>query len=153
MADAVDEPVYKPVAMDEKQADAAEQPPPPPYFNILSQLRQVRQESKTPLQFGTKIVPILFASGRWGYYIQQAWTRALDVSWQIEFFFQQIKVLLTFIQALPLIWQGCMIAVGVLSYNECTIQEKIPIWLIVYGTTGIVLFLLRLANAIVAYLT
>ena len=47
------------------------------------------------------------------------------------------------------IWGAIIVYVGITYRNDCQVQYKIPIWLIVYGLLGIFIFILKVIDNIV----
>lgn len=61
-SDLVAAPAYDPVATTEQEVDHG-QGPPPSYFNVFSQLKVAKVESKSPHELGKKTVLIIINSG------------------------------------------------------------------------------------------
>lgn len=81
---------------------------PPSYFNIMSQLRHAKENSTGPADTITSSVSIICGS-------------------------VLFTVCLLIYSALPL----TQLIIGVTNQDKCTIEPRIPLWLIVYGSVGL----------------
>ncbi|RNA29176.1 hypothetical protein BpHYR1_037518 [Brachionus plicatilis] len=82
---------------------------PPSYFNVISQIKHAKSEAKSPADLGLRTLKILAGS----------------------FFF---SIILVISSVIPI----AMLIIGVISQEKCSIQSKIPLWLIVMGVGGVV---------------
>ena len=53
-----------------------------------------------------------------------------------------------FILTLSAILPGAMLIIGLININECPIDSKIPIWLIVFGCVGLFFIIIRISASI-----
>ncbi len=112
-------PVYNAVPTSEGNADA-----PPSYFNIVSQLREAKNNSSGPADTVKSTLSVLCGSAIFG-------------------------VCMLIYSALPV----AQFAVGLSKQDQCMIQPWIPMWLIVSGAVGVVYAFLKCLHMLIDFVS
>jgi len=112
-------PVYNAVPTSEGNADQ-----PPSYFNIMSQLRDAKNNSTGPADTIKSTLGVLCGSSIFGFCLLLS--SVIPVS---------------------------QLVIGLIKQDKCTIQPWIPMWLIVAGVVGIVYTFLRSIYTVIDYIS
>jgi hypothetical protein len=118
--------------------------PPPSYFNVVSQIRAAKQTAKNPIDLTQKTVAILCQSGT---SIHSFGPKNFQKNFLTKFFFQVFFTVFLLISSIVPI---ASLIVGLISREKCTINPKIPLWLIITGIAGLATGIIRFISNIIA---